>query len=87
MVDETSGLPVPSVFVQLLERDGRAVAASMTDSAGAFTLTAPRPGETDESGTFLFCNVPSGEMTIEASIGSLREVFTIRMPENGFLRF
>jgi hypothetical protein len=26
-------------------------------------------------------------MTIEASIGSLREVFTIRMPENGFLRF
>jgi hypothetical protein len=41
---------------------------------------------TDESGTFTICNVPPRTMTVEASKGILKEVVTLRMPENGFLR-
>ena len=40
--DASNEEPVPSVFVQLLEPEGRPLAASMTDSLGTFLLT-PSP--------------------------------------------
>ncbi len=42
--DAGSREPVPSATVSLLGADGAALARVLSDSAGRFTLTAPRPG-------------------------------------------
>ena len=44
VLDQETGVPVPSVFVRLVDTAGRPVAASMTDSLGAFSLAAPASG-------------------------------------------
>lgn len=44
VLDEQTGDPVATALVSLLDPPGNAVQSGLTDSAGAFSLTAPVPG-------------------------------------------
>lgn len=44
-VERESLQPVPGATIQLVDSAGEPVAAAVTDSAGAFSVTAPGPGE------------------------------------------
>ncbi|MFQ5703653.1 MAG: carboxypeptidase regulatory-like domain-containing protein [Gemmatimonadales bacterium] len=45
VIDELSGRAVPSVAVLLFDTDGKLRAGRVSDSTGAYTITAPLPGK------------------------------------------